>query len=75
MMDETRKSYTKQEAKQAFVYSMYDYMTHTLAERNIPNFFHIEGSSIFVDLPTNYFTSYTTPEGMKIEIKFVAKKD
>ena len=74
IMEGDKKVYSAQEAKKAFMLSMYNYLQNTLQERDVPNFFTIEGSSIFVDLPENFFTMYEIPKGMRIEMKFVAKK-
>lgn len=69
-----KKAYTTQEAKMAFMQSMYGYLQRTFAEHNVPNFLTIEGSSIFVNLPSDFFTQYTVPENTRFEMKFIAKK-
>lgn len=73
-MENKKKVYSAQEAKKAWMRSIYTHLENILKEREIPNFFTIEGSSIFGDLPENFFTQYDIPPGTRIEMKFIVKK-
>ena len=74
---------TKKEAlgvnatKNMFVNSIYNWLIATLKKvgnGDYTDMFKIEGSSIICNVPTNYFSRYSIPEGTKIEMKFINKK-
>lgn len=72
-----QKELSAQAAKTEFVNSIYNWLQRTLKEMGNEQYsdcFTVEGSSIMCKLPTNYFNSYTIPEGTKIEMKFISKK-
>ena len=66
-----------QAAKNEFVKSIHNWLMNTLRQNGkeeYNNCFTIEGSSIMCSLPSNYFDRYDIPAGIKIEMKFIAKK-
>lgn len=63
-------------AKAKFVESIYSWLIATLKKvgnGDYKDMFTIEGSSIMCNLPSNYFSRYEIPEGMRIEMKFIKK--
>ena len=63
--------------KTQFVESIYKWLMRTLKENGNEEYqscFVKEGASIMCHLPTNYFQNCTIPEGITIEMKFIAKK-
>ena len=63
--------------KNMFVNSIYNWLIATLKKvgnGDYTDMFKIEGSSIICNVPTNYFSRYSIPEGTKIEMKFINKK-
>ena len=64
-------------AKAEFVKSIHHWLMRTLEQNNkseYKNCFTIEGSSIMCQLPQDYFSSYSIPANIKIEMKFISKK-
>lgn len=69
---------TSQAIKTEFIQSIYKWLMRTLETNGKSEYkdcFIIEGSSIMCSLPSNYFYDFTIPEGTKIEMKFVVKKN
>lgn len=69
-----KKLISAQDAKQKFLKCIYDNIVDILTGKRLPNFLEIQGSSIFVKMPTNFFANFIVPENLLIEIKFIVKK-
>ena len=69
---------TPTKAKNEFVNSIFKWLIDTLKknghEKDV-SMFTKEGSSIMCTLPSYFFDKYEVPEGTRIEMKFIAKKD
>lgn len=67
-----------QATKNEFVKSIHNWLMNTLKQNGKEEYkdcFTIEGSSIICQLPQNYFDKYDIPSNIKIEMKFIAKKN
>lgn len=67
---------SKRAAKNMFVSSIHRWMTNTIG-KNHPEYvenFKIEKSSIFCELPSDFFDGFVVPEGTVVELKFVEKR-
>ena len=72
-----KEKLSTQAAKNEFVKSIHNWLMNTLRQNGKEEYsdcFTIEGSSIMCNLPSNYFDRYDIPAGIKIEMKFIAKK-
>lgn len=72
-----KEKLSTQAAKNEFVKSIHNWLMNTLRQNGKEEYsdcFTIEGSSIMCSLPSNYFDRYDIPAGIKIEMKFIAKK-
>lgn len=66
------------ETKQEFIGSIHNWLMHTLERLDRSEYkkcFTIDGSSIMCELPPEYFTNFEIPEGTRIEMKFVTKRN
>ena len=73
-----KKELSAQGAKSEFVRSIHEFMMHMLKTKGKEEYntcFRIEGSSIMCDLPQEYFAAFDIPKGVKIEMKFILKKN
>ena len=73
-----KKALSAQQAKTEFVKSIHHWIMETLQKKDKSEYsdcFTIEGSSIMCQLPDDYFNLYSIPSGLKIEMKFVVKKN
>lgn len=57
------------------IYRMIMYMLKINKNEVYQDCFKVEGSSIMCSLPSNFFHDNEIPEGTRIEIKFIMKKD
>lgn len=72
-----KEKLTAQGAKNEFVKSIHKWLMNTLntpENKQYQECFKIEGSSIMCALPDNFFYNFEIPSGIKIEMKFIAKK-
>ena len=67
-----------QETKKEFVKSIHTWLLKTLDKNGHSEYkenFVLDGSSIMCNVPSCYFADLEIPEGIKIEMKFVVKKN
>ena len=67
-----------QQTKNEFVKSIHTWLLKTLDKNGNGEYkdnFVLDGSSIMCNVPTCYFADMEIPEGIKIEMKFILKKN
>lgn len=73
-----KKEISAQCAKSEFVRSIHEFMMYMLKTKGKEEYndcFKVEGSSIMCNLPQEYFAAFEIPKDVKIEMKFILKKN